>query len=242
MLKRIGSGLLLGGGIIFCIAFGSFLYASLVFVIFVAAVYECSTIITKSASFKAACFKGHAESKGVEEAIIKQIVLSICAVMAPVIALLYLRFWDGAKGFYLTIWLFVCIWSFDTIAFFAGRAIGGPKLAPSISPKKTWSGFIFGIFGAVISCLLVHYVLNFNTNAIVFVLITILLAVLSQMGDLAESKFKRHHKVKDSGSIIPGHGGVLDRMDGFFLAAPALMILYILWSSLAFVFGFSTFI
>ena len=178
----------------------------------------------------------------IEKLIVKQIVLSICAVIVPVISLLYLRFWDGAKGFYLTIWLFTCIWSFDTIAFFAGKAIGGPKLAPSISPKKTWSGFIFGIFGAVISCLFVHYIFNFGTNFVIFILITILLAVLSQIGDLAESKFKRYHKVKDSGAIIPGHGGILDRMDGFFFAAPVLMILHALWSSLAFVFNLSSFI
>ena len=115
-------------------------------------------------------------------------------------------------GSHFTLLIFVLVWSVDTGAFLVGKTIGGPKLAPNISPNKTWSGFIGGI---IFGLLTIHYLtraINFNVSKDlwIFVIISILVA---QIGDLLESWCKRYFKVKDSGSFLPGHGGMLDRLD-----------------------------
>ena len=115
--------------------------------------------------------------------------------------------------------------SCDITAYFVGRRIGGAKLAPSISPNKTCSGAIGGTVGAVAACLLVSS--NSWLSPMEAVVGGICLAVLAQAGDLIESALKRRVGVKDSGSLIPGHGGFLDRFDGYLLTLPAVY-LYIL--------------
>lgn len=123
--------------------------------------------------------------------------------------------------------LFACVWGADIFAYIAGRSIGGPKLAPKISPKKTWAGFIGSLFGAVFLSWSVIAYAGYKPS-LVFILIVIVLAVISQIGDLVESSFKRQFGVKDSGNIIPGHGGVLDRIDGLIFAA--ILFWLILWT------------
>jgi phosphatidate cytidylyltransferase len=125
---------------------------------------------------------------------------------------------DDAYGFFALVLLFAVVWSTDILGFFAGRALGGPKLLPAISPKKTWSGAIAGILGAtVISVAIADY---FGaSNKIAIAAIAMVLSIVAQLGDLLESWVKRRFGVKDSGSIIPGHGGVMDRLDGFWAAA-----------------------
>ena len=114
--------------------------------------------------------------------------------------------------------LFAIVWTTDIAGYFVGRAIGGPKLAPSISPKKTWSGAIAGLVGSMIVMALgAKYIAGANVLALVIV--TAVLSVVSQAGDLGESALKRRFNVKDSSQVIPGHGGVLDRLDGFWAAA-----------------------
>jgi phosphatidate cytidylyltransferase len=237
---RIISGICLGLVTIFSIFFGSYFYTSLIFVIFIISIYEGVSIITHSQYLRGLTVQ-HPQHY-VDKLIVRQIIFVSIFSLVPCLSLLYLRFADGQNGFYLTLWLFCSIWSFDTFAFFSGKLIGGPKLLPKISPKKTWSGFIFGIFLSLITSLILHKAFNFSTNIIVFILISIIIPVLSQIGDLIESKFKRYHQVKDSGKIIPGHGGVLDRMDGFLLTAPFLSIIHILWSVVVFAFGVDKFI
>jgi phosphatidate cytidylyltransferase len=106
------------------------------------------------------------------------------------------------------------------VGYFAGRAFGGPKLWPAVSPKKTWSGAIAGTVGAVVVALLVAAQFGlFEKNAIIGV--ALLLSVVAQSGDLFESWVKRQFDAKDSSHIIPGHGGVMDRLDGFWAAAVA---------------------
>jgi phosphatidate cytidylyltransferase len=103
-------------------------------------------------------------------------------------------------------------------AYFAGRAIGGPKLLPAVSPKKTWSGAVVGAAGAMIAAVLVANLFgSFNRTAIAA--IALLLSVVSQLGDLLESWIKRRFGAKDASQLIPGHGGVMDRLDGFWAAA-----------------------
>jgi phosphatidate cytidylyltransferase len=120
--------------------------------------------------------------------------------------------------------LFAIVWTTDIAGYFAGRSIGGPKLAPAVSPKKTWSGAIAGLVGSVIVVAIgARFIPQSRTSALIVV--AIVLSVVSQAGDLAESAFKRHFGAKDASQIIPGHGGVMDRLDGFWAAAVCAAII-----------------
>ncbi|RYB05705.1 phosphatidate cytidylyltransferase [Lichenibacterium ramalinae] len=119
-------------------------------------------------------------------------------------------------GFAAVAWLFAVVWGTDTMAFFGGRAIGGPKLAPRLSPSKTWSGFLVGVACGGLLGLLVAP----RTGGLAWLLAAGFVGgALAQAGDLFESTLKRRFGVKDAGSLIPGHGGVMDRLDGFIAAA-----------------------
>ena len=122
------------------------------------------------------------------------------------------------------LWLLLVVTATDTGAYFTGRSLGGPKLAPRISPKKTWSGLAGGMLGAALVGALV--MLAFGKASIVPVaLVSALVAVVAQAGDLIVSIAKRKFKVKDSSDLIPGHGGVLDRLDGYLTVVPAIAVL-----------------
>jgi len=125
------------------------------------------------------------------------------------IAILFLR--EQPLGFALALWTLAIVWATDIGAYFAGRAIGGPKLAPNISPNKTWAGLIGGMIAAAIVGALIAKFGHLPTRSL---WVAPLLAVVAQIGDLVESGMKRHAGVKDSGRILPGHGGLLDRIDG----------------------------
>jgi phosphatidate cytidylyltransferase len=148
-------------------------------------------------------------------------VLGLFWLGLPCLALLWLRM--GDNGMLAVSWLFLAVWSCDTGAYFAGRRFGGPKLAPRVSPKKTWSGLLGGMILAAAALALLSIVLG-QEDVLHFAVIGALLALISQGGDLAESALKRHFDVKDSGALIPGHGGILDRVDGVLFAAPALAL------------------
>lgn len=125
---------------------------------------------------------------------------------------------DTAFGFVAMIFLFAVVWSTDIAAYFAGRALGGPKLAPRLSPNKTWSGSIGGLAGAVLAAVLVVKVSGVG-GILPATLVAIALSIVAQIGDLFESAIKRRFGAKDAGSLIPGHGGLMDRLDGFVAAA-----------------------
>lgn len=125
---------------------------------------------------------------------------------------------DHDLGLAAILFLFALVWATDIVGYFAGRAIGGPKLAPKISPNKTWSGAVGGTIGAVIAGVLVAKCFGLN-NLIAIGLVALVLSAVAQVGDLFESSIKRRFGAKDAGSLIPGHGGVMDRLDGFIAAA-----------------------
>lgn len=136
---------------------------------------------------------------------------------------------DPYHGAQLIMFLFLMVWSADIGAYFVGKSVGKRKLLPNVSPGKTFEGFIGGIFT---SCLLVYIAGNIigwtsEQNTIVL-MVTIVITTISVLGDLNESMFKRQAGVKDSGTILPGHGGVLDRIDSLTATAPIYALFYVL--------------
>jgi phosphatidate cytidylyltransferase len=143
-------------------------------------------------------------------------------VGVPVFALLWLRALPDDAGLLFSFWAMALVWATDIGAFFSGRAIGGPRIAPSISPNKTWAGLGGGMLGA----LLLGWALNhFAGLPWQLAAASPFLAVLAQVGDFFESWMKRGAGVKDSGNLLPGHGGVLDRLDGLVTSAPVAALL-----------------
>jgi phosphatidate cytidylyltransferase len=140
----------------------------------------------------------------------------------PALALLWLR--DRPEGLAATLFVLVAVWAADIGAFFTGRALGGRKLAPRISPGKTWSGAVGGLVAAMLSGLVMAAAYlpgGLGPWALNLASVAGALAVLSILGDLFESWLKRRAGVKDSGTLLPGHGGVMDRLDGVVPASVA---------------------
>lgn len=146
-------------------------------------------------------------------------------IFLPLAALLLLRGADIGQA--LMVWLLLIVWATDIGAYAAGLTIGGPKLAPRISPKKTWAGLVGGMVAAGAAAGLAGGWLGFVSPFAKLFLIGAMLAVVAQVGDLFESHMKRRFEVKDSSHLIPGHGGFLDRVDGLMAAALVLGILHI---------------
>jgi phosphatidate cytidylyltransferase len=134
---------------------------------------------------------------------------------------LFLMRGGDTHGRNVILFLFVVTWATDTGAYLAGRAIGGPKLAPKISPSKTISGAFGGLLAGVAGAMLIWWQTGGAIEASI-ILAAVLGSIACQVGDLLESWAKRRFKVKDSGRLIPGHGGVLDRVDGLLAAALAI--------------------
>jgi phosphatidate cytidylyltransferase len=139
-------------------------------------------------------------------------ILAVLYALAAVVALLWLRH-QPALGRETIVWIVLCIWATDTGAYVVGRAAGGAKLAPRISPSKTWSGLVGGMAWAAVASAAVGYAFGLG-ETISLAMIGAGLAVVGQIGDLLESAAKRSAGMKDSGTLIPGHGGLLDRVDG----------------------------
>lgn len=139
------------------------------------------------------------------------------------LALLAIR-GDDSAGIFAALFLAVAVWMTDTSAFFAGRQIGGAKLSPDISPSKTWSGAIGGLAAGALGALIV-WVFASGSPWWIGLGLGALLSVLGQAGDLVESAVKRHFHLKDSGDILPGHGGLMDRLDSLTFAAIAVFLI-----------------
>ncbi len=142
----------------------------------------------------------------------------------PILSLIWIR-QDAELGLELIFWLVGVVWATDIGAYAFGRMIGGPKVMPSVSPKKTWAGLFGGMFCAGLIGYGASYILPVN-HLILFVVISSGLAFIAQVGDFFESGIKRKFDVKDSSNLIPGHGGILDRVDGLLpvaLVAAALL-------------------
>jgi phosphatidate cytidylyltransferase len=175
----------------------------------------------------ALCFLVYALSFAQKGPSVKIQVAGIIYISFAFGVMIWLR--NGAShGLYHTLTLMLIVWGSDIAAYFTGRTLGGPKLAPSISPKKTWSGFIGSSLGAgalagALACPWVVAKLGVTTiggmGSVGYFILGFILAMFGQAGDLLISVFKRHYEVKDTGTLIPGHGGVLDRADALIFVA-----------------------
>ncbi|QTD55926.1 phosphatidate cytidylyltransferase [Parasphingorhabdus cellanae] len=149
-----------------------------------------------------------------------KLAIGILYAGLPALSILYLR--GTENGLLIVFWTLALVWATDIGAYFSGRAIGGPKLAPRFSPNKTWAGLIGGVIVTGLFSFILHIYFQLPFQ---LVLLSLPLAVLAQMGDLFESQMKRRAGVKDSGTVFPGHGGVMDRLDGLIPVAPVVAVI-----------------
>jgi phosphatidate cytidylyltransferase len=131
---------------------------------------------------------------------------------------------DPQWGFIALLFLFATVWGTDIFAFLCGRAVGGPPLWPRVSPKKTWAGAVGGVVGGIAGGVGVAYANGIGTLLAAGIM-ALLLSILAQAGDLLESAVKRRFGAKDASRLIPGHGGLMDRLDGFLVAAFAALLI-----------------
>ncbi len=154
--------------------------------------------------------------------------MGVLWIALPCVSIVWLR-GDANAGREMVLWLVCAVWATDIGAYVAGRAIGGPRLAPTISPGKTWAGLAGGVLSSVVVGAAAAWLVAPGRWGFVvgLGLVSVALALVAQAGDLAESRLKRHFGFKDSGDIVPGHGGALDRLDGLLAVAPALALLHV---------------
>lgn len=145
----------------------------------------------------------------------------------PAMAFVVLRN-DPETGLFALLWLLAVVWCADIAAYFFGRIIGGPKLWPAVSPNKTWAGLGGAVLGGLVAGTVAAFAMSLGA-VLPLTLTGALLGLFEQGGDLFESALKRHHGVKDSGDLIPGHGGLLDRVDG--LVAAALILAAVVFAA-----------
>lgn len=151
------------------------------------------------------------------------LALGVLYIGAPTLALLWMRA-DPGMGRATILWLFAVVWAVDVGAYACGRLIGGPRLAPAISPNKTWAGLLGGVFSGAAVGAAVASVLG-PAGPLVPALLSAAVGAAAQLGDLAESWLKRRFHVKDASGLIPGHGGLFDRVDGLLAAAAAVALI-----------------
>ena len=155
------------------------------------------------------------------------VAFSIMSILYVGMGFYYFMETRDAGLVYIFYSLFI-IWATDSGAYFTGRAIGKRKLWPEISPNKTIEGFVGGIVCAVIVSILFGLFTEMNVPILSLSIVTLFLSVFGQVGDLVESALKRHYQVKDSGNILPGHGGILDRFDSLLFVWPLIHFLHLL--------------
>jgi len=149
----------------------------------------------------------------------------VSSILYPVLPLLSLFvICEHYSGEYL-LWVMVCVVTADTLAYFVGKAAGGKALSPRISPNKSWSGSIAGIIGASLASLAWGISFDFGEPVLRLIALGLLIGILAVIGDLFESLMKRSLGTKDMGNLLPGHGGVLDRIDALLFAAPVIFLM-----------------
>lgn len=147
-------------------------------------------------------------------------------VILPFLILTQIPFVNNEYTPILILSIFIMIWCNDTFAYICGKLLGKHKLYEKISPKKTIEGFIGGVIFTLVAAYIIFKYSNTNLNLSVWICLALGISVMGTIGDLVESKYKRQANIKDSGKIMPGHGGILDRLDSIIFAAPFLFLIY----------------
>jgi phosphatidate cytidylyltransferase len=202
--QRIISAAILIPFVLYITYIGDFAFTVLVFFIAILMAFEWQRMIPKR-----------------EASEWKWRVMGMAYIAIPSIAFLWLR--GGKLSYVGVMWLLFTVWGADSMAFFCGKLIGGAKLS-KISPNKTWSGLCGALIGGTIFGTLTLLYFSIEVS-LLQVFYTFIIAVLSQVGDLFESAIKRHLNIKDTGSVIPGHGGVLDRLDSIVFSVIFVVVL-----------------
>lgn len=167
------------------------------------------------------------------KSVVAKFIFGFCTLIPFLIGTLALRFYqynlDEHQGTYLLLYVFLLVWGADSGAYFAGRAFGKHKLAPKVSPGKSWEGAIGGVItSAIIAVIFLNLtpdnVFGRELNTTTFIVLSVITVAVSILGDLSESMFKRQAGIKDSSQLIPGHGGILDRIDSLTAAVPVFAI------------------
>jgi phosphatidate cytidylyltransferase len=214
ILKRIASSIVLVLIVISCLMMGYIYICAMLFISTIMMIYEWNNMNTLPIAHPTLHKCGY-----------------LYIIVPPIFWVVLLYFIPGSKSHLLL--LFIIVWSTDVFAYFGGRLIKGPKLAPTISPKKTWSGAIVGSIMAISISYVYIYLLQHSVSFL-NILFSSVIAIFSIIGDLLESKVKRILKIKDSGRVIPGHGGICDRMDSFLMATYAYALLQLIFSIMSF--------
>ncbi|WP_322497569.1 phosphatidate cytidylyltransferase [Candidatus Cyrtobacter comes] len=205
-MKRLISSVLLIPVVIWLAYLGSIPYKIFVFCMLFISLLEYRSIILKNNIL-------------VRRSYVMWLLLGLAIAVASFISLIYLRNVECCiepnTGFFISLFFFVTVWMTDISAYVVGKLVGGPKIFPKISPKKTYSGVIAGILVP----LLIYLIFEHDIFSYTDYIMTLSISIAVVFGDFLESAFKRRFGVKDSGAIIPGHGGVLDRIDGLIFAS-----------------------
>lgn len=208
LLLRTLSSLILGPVVIAAIWLGGWAFAVMLVLAAALCVYEWVGLCRRGPNYALA-------------------VLGIPYILLAFVCLWWLRESGGDQvGRGLAFYIIFAVWAVDIGAYFAGRSIGGPKLAPKFSPSKTWAGLVGGMVAAAI---IGHGWAWFSgaTMPEITLLLGLFIGMIAQAGDILESAFKRKFGVKDSGNLIPGHGGILDRVDGLLAATPCFTLFHV---------------
>lgn len=211
IVKRALSALVLAPLALCIIYWGGIIFAASVLLIFALVWIEAYKIIFQAQNITS------------KQRLVWKVIAVIYSVL-PVLSVLYLRAIPGI-GQSIIFWLCAVVWATDIGGYIFGIIIGGPKILPAISPSKTWSGFMGGIILSFVTyCIIKDFLV---LNDLIGAYFVIIISIISQIGDFLQSAFKRYFKVKDSGNLIPGHGGLMDRLDGFILASIFVAIYFV---------------
>ena len=242
LLKRVATSLVLIPVVVGCIIFGDLTTLLLALVGAALLSWEWANMVPSSRpTFYAICYLFVSSITIMVKPILIPIIIMIFTLalafckskgekerLLLLLGIPYIAFGIGslisislAYGPYILLWFVFVVWGVDIGGYFVGTTVKGPKLAPKISPNKTWSGLLGGVLlSVVISYAVMCFFDVSNQAAVYFLVMAGILAVIAQIGDLVESSIKRHLNIKDSSNIIPGHGGIFDRIDGLIFAAP----------------------
>lgn len=204
--QRVISSCVIVPVFLLCIYFGGFLYFLLMGFILAASYNEWLLMAEKS------------------EAQTRLIIIGSAYLALGLGAFFVMRMLPIEQAMYITLALMGMIWACDTGAYFSGKLIGGKKLCPKISPGKTWAGLIGGLTASGLVAVLFHHYGGFYGTTVMAFILGVFIGGAGQIGDLVISVLKRKVGVKDTGTLIPGHGGVLDRVDSLILAAPVYLV------------------